>query len=96
MVTDIAIVFKIPIVNFLLGITVMSLLPGYLILSILNIHFKEQIHKIVFSVGMSLFIWMGSCLLLDMISKFFNVSHPLTLTKIIIMSNTILFILIIL
>lgn len=91
MVTDVSVIFNIPVLRELFSIICLTTVPGILILLIFRLNELEFLKKIVLSVGLSLAFLMVMGLCLN--SLFPLIQKPLSLIPVLILFNVIIIVL---
>ncbi len=86
-ITDLSILLNIPLLREFLSISYFSLIPGFIILTILNLNKLEFMKKIVLSSGLSLSILMFTGLLINFLYPIIN--EPLSILPLIISLNIV-------
>lgn len=75
---------KIPILRQLIGFLYLTLVPGFLILRILNLHKMNTIETLMYTIGLSLSILMILGFLINILYPHIGISKPISFTSLII------------
>ena len=92
---DIAVLLNIPVLRQILGFIFLAILPGALILRILNPCKLELVEEIVLSVGLSISFLMFFGLVMNNVALSLGYMTPLSTTSLLVLFNVILIIFII-
>jgi uncharacterized membrane protein len=76
--TDISIIFNVPFFRHLLGFFLITLIPGTIVLMMLNTERLETADFFVLAVGLSLILSMGAGLLINFVLPYFGDQTPLS------------------
>ena len=96
LITDLVILLNIPVLRQILGFFLITLLPGLLILHILNLNKIGYTEKFVLSIGLSISFLMLFGLLINNLSLCFDYKTPLATIPLLISFNIMFVILAIL
>ncbi len=77
-VTDVAILFNVPVLRQISGIIFLTFLPGLLFLFLFRLQKLEIVEKIALTVGLSIFFLMLYGLLINQVGLFFGDDTPLS------------------
>jgi uncharacterized membrane protein len=80
--TDISIIFDIPVLRQVLGFVLLTFLPGFLLVLILNLTKMESLEKILLSLGLSIAFLMFVPFLMNLVYPGLGISRPISLVPI--------------
>ena len=92
-ITDVLFLFNIPVIRQLTGFFFLSFLPGLLVLYIMKLDKLKLIEKVVFSVGLSVFLLMFIGLLMNSIYPLFGYHTPLSSESLLVSFSIVMVIL---
>ena len=92
-ITDVSFLFNIPVIRQLTGFFFLSFLPGLLVLYIMKLDKLKLIEKVVFSVGLSVFLLMFIGLLMNSIYPLFGYHTPLSSESLLVSFSIVMVIL---
>jgi uncharacterized membrane protein len=77
--TDLSIILDIPVLRQVLGFVLLTFLPGFLLVLILNLTKTESLEKILFSLGLSIAFLMFIPFLMNLVYPGLGISRPISL-----------------
>jgi uncharacterized membrane protein len=91
-VTNISILFDVPIARQVLGFCYFTFLPGFIILKLLKVNELDKVETILFSVGLSIAFLMVVGLLINEFSFMLGFPQPLSLLSLMTVLNSLILI----
>src|SRR5208283_1975940 len=84
LITDLLIIFNIPILRQITSFIFLTFLPGLLLIYILKLQKLKLVEKFVFSIGLSIFLLMFIGLLMNYLYPLFGYKAPLSAESLLI------------